>query len=155
MSRTGKNFSYQEFMSNALHQLRQDRPNLVNTEYMKLAAKEWNKYKRANGITQGRKRLTGDIDRRNDVHHRKTGSRTSSFKLKAPRELLEPRKTKNTNYSQRKNRKNNEILGSKTSKNKSMSKTNKKLSTSKRNKKTSVSKTNKKTSTSKTNKSKK
>ena len=51
---------YQEFMSKEIPNQRKKNPGLQATDYMKLAADEWSKYKELKGITtQTRPRATG------------------------------------------------------------------------------------------------
>lgn len=52
---TSKNLTYQKFVSRELPKLRKKYPELKQTDYMKLAAKEWNKYKKENAIGTGSK----------------------------------------------------------------------------------------------------
>lgn len=42
--------NYREFISRELRKLRDENPDLENTEYMKMAAKNWSRYKDKHGI---------------------------------------------------------------------------------------------------------
>ena len=46
--------AYQLFIQKELHRQREKQPGLANHQYMKLAAEEWTKYKKENGIVTGK-----------------------------------------------------------------------------------------------------
>ena len=62
--------NFREFMSIQLHELRKEHPGLANTEYMRIAAKLWDKYKKEHGIVVGSK-SRNEKPKKQYKHHKK------------------------------------------------------------------------------------
>jgi len=73
--------AYQTFVSKELKKLRKERPGLKQTSYMKLAAKEWSKFKKTHGMYGG----TKQVAKQAGGAKKKRGSKTAKRKTPTKR----------------------------------------------------------------------
>ena len=80
--KNGSKSKYQKFLSNEISRQHKLHPGKDNTEYMKLAAKAWAKYKVEHGIVTGsksaKKKMTGGVRKKKKTNN---GSKSASKKM--------------------------------------------------------------------------
>jgi len=100
--------AYQSFISKELKKLRKERPGLKQTSYMKLAAKEWSKFKKTHGMYGGAKQATkqagGAKKKRTTKRTKKSGSK-SAKKTTKPKKKSTKKSTKKTTKPKKKSAK--------------------------------------------------